>query len=229
MRLTRKLTLALMLGITLVMAANALLQVRRENALFDIDSRRDQQAVGSVLHTAVEHIWLAAGEGAAQQLIQEASQINPDLTMRWVSLAPAGTGNARGHATGDDAPLASLGELRPVIAGHTLVVRATAPDGDERRITYLPLSIGGEPHGALEISESLQSERGFTRATKLQVAATTLTMLLVCAAIASALGVWFVGRPIQALCEKARRVGAGDLSARSSSGSATRSASSRAR
>ena len=77
MRLTRKLTLALMLGITLVMAANALLQVRRENALFDIDSRRDQQAVGSVLHTAVEHIWLAAGEGAAQQLIQEASQDQP--------------------------------------------------------------------------------------------------------------------------------------------------------
>ena len=221
MRLTRKLTLALMLGITLVMAANALLQVRRENALFDIDSRRDQQAVGSVLHTAVEHIWLAAGEGAAQQLIQEASQINPDLTMRWVSLTPRGKG--------DDAPLASLGELRPVVAGHTLVVRATAPDGDERRITYLPLSIGGEPHGALEISESLQSERGFTRATKLQVAATTLTMLLVCAAIASALGVWFVGRPIRRSARRRGGSAPATSPARSSSGSATRSASSRAR
>jgi signal transduction histidine kinase len=204
MRLTRKLTLALVLGITLVMAANALLQVRREAALFDIDSRRDQQAVGRVLHAAVELIWPAAGEVAAQQLIREASLGNPELTMRWVSLTPG--------TAAEDAPLAAPEQLGPVLSGQTLVVRAPVPAGDERRITYLPLSIQGEPHGALEISESLQAERGFSRATEFQVAATTLAMVLLCAAIATGLGFWFVGRPIQALCEKARRVGAGDLS-----------------
>jgi two-component system NtrC family sensor kinase len=204
MRLTRKLTLALVLGITLVMAANALFQVRRENALFDVDSSRDQQVVGRVLHTAVELLWPAAGEVAAQQLIREASTRNSELIMRWVSLVPG--------ASPQDAPLASLDQIRPVLDGKTLVVRTPVPTGDERRITYMPLFIHGEPHGALEISESLLAERGFTRTTEMQVAATTLVILLLCGTIASALGFWFVGRPIQALCEKARRVGAGDLS-----------------
>src|SRR5262249_3748831 len=52
----------------------------------------------------------------------------------------------------------------------------------------------------------------FMRATELQVVATTALMVMLCAGIALALGFWFVGRPMQAVCDKARRVGEGDLS-----------------
>ena len=87
-----------MLGITLVMAGNALLQVRREGAMFDLDSRHDQHAVGRVLHAAVEGgAGDADGESAARQLIADANRDNPDLTMRWVSLQP--------DAAADDAPI----------------------------------------------------------------------------------------------------------------------------
>jgi two-component system NtrC family sensor kinase len=204
MRLARKLTLALVLGITIVMAGNAVLQGHREAKLFDVDSKRDQHAVGRVLHAGVEAVWAAEGEAAARRLIAEVSKGNPDTAMRWVSLAP--------EPHPEDAPLAGRDRLAAVAAGREIVLKVKAPSGDERRATYLPLTIDGEPHGALEISESLSPERGFSRATELQVVVTTLVMVALCATIAMGLGFWFVGRPIQALCDKARRVGRGDLS-----------------
>ena len=204
MRLARKLTLALVLGITLVMTGNALFQVYREGNLFDVDSRRDQHAVGRVLHAAVETVWHAEGEAAARRLIAEASQDNPDLVMRWVSLASP--------PPADDAPLVARNRIESVATGREMVLKTRVPSGDERRVTYMPLSVAGAPRGALEISESLSPERGFSRATELQVVVATLVMLGLCATIAMGLGFWFVGRPIQALCDKARRVGVGDLS-----------------
>jgi two-component system NtrC family sensor kinase len=204
MRLARKLTLALVFGITIVMAANALLQGHREATLFDVDSKRDQHAVGRVLHAGVEVVWATEGEAAARRLIADASKGNPDTAMRWVSLAP--------DPSPGDAPLAARDRLGPVAAGREIVLKVKVPSGDERRATYMPLTIAGERHGALEISESLSPERGFSRATELQVVATTLVMIALCATIAMGLGFWFVGRPIQALCDKARRVGAGDFS-----------------
>jgi two-component system NtrC family sensor kinase len=204
MKLARKLTLALLLGITLVMTGNAVFQVRREGTLFDVDSRRDQHAVGRVLRAAVETIWPAEGEAAARRLIAEASMDNPDLVMRWVSLAPA--------SPAGDAPLVARDRLDAVAGGREIVLKTSVPSGDDRRVTYMPVTIGDEQHGALEISESLSFERGFSRATELQVLVATLAMLGLCATIAMGLGFWFVGRPIQALCDKARRVGQGDLS-----------------
>src|SRR5262245_27823700 len=109
MKLARKLTLALLFGITLVMTGNALLQVRREGTLFDVDSKRHQHAVGRVLRAAVEAIWPAEGEEAARRLIADASRDNPDLVMRWVSLThapPAG-----------DAPMAARDRLAAVANG----------------------------------------------------------------------------------------------------------------
>jgi two-component system NtrC family sensor kinase len=99
-----------------------------------------------------------------------------------------------------------------VVGGRETVVRGRLPSGDDRRITYIPVSVDGRQRGALEVSESLSPERRFMRATELQVVATTGLMILLCAAIALGLGFWFVGRPMQALCDKARRVGGGDLS-----------------
>src|SRR5262245_25525641 len=204
MKLARKLTLGLVLGIALVMTGNALLQVWREGTLFDVDTRRDQHAVGRVLHAAVQAVWAADGETAARHLIDEASRDNPELAMRWVSLRP----------TPDplDAPLVARDRLGPLLGGREMVVTTSLSNGDDRRVTYMPLTIEGGPRGALEISESLRFERGFSHVTELQVLITTLVMIAFCATIALGIGFWFVGRPMQALYEKARRVGAGDFS-----------------
>src|SRR5215468_9061959 len=204
MKLAHKLTIALVFGITLVMAGNALFQVRREADLFDADSSHDQHTVGRVLRASIEAVWNADGEAAARRLIADANESNTDLTLRWVSLAP--------NPEPTEAPEVPLERLTAVVGGHETVVKGRLPTGDDRRITYIPVSVGGIRRGALEVSESLSPERHFMRATELQVVATTALMVVLCAAIALGLGFWFVGRPMQALCDKARRVGEGDLS-----------------
>jgi two-component system, NtrC family, sensor kinase len=204
MKLFHKLTIAIVFGITLVMAGNALFQVRREAELFDADSSHDQHTVGRVLRASVEAVWRADGEQAARRLIADANESNTDLTLRWVSLEP--------DPAAADAPEVPREQLPSVLAGRESVVRGRLPSGDDRRITYIPVAVDGIRRGALEVSESLSPERHFMRATELQVVATTALMVMLCAGIALGLGFWFVGRPMQALCDKARRVGEGDLS-----------------
>src|SRR5262249_37224021 len=204
MKLAHKLTIALVLGITLVMAGNALFQVRREAELFDADSSHDQHTVGRVLRASVEAVWRADGEAAARRLIADANESNTDLTLRWVSLAP--------NPLPDEAPPVPFERIPSGGPGPEAVIKGRLPSGDDRRITYIPVSVGGIRRGAVEVSESLSPERRFMRATELQVVATTALMVALCAGIALGLGFWFVGRPMQALCDKARRGGGGDPS-----------------
>src|SRR5262249_42066859 len=56
------------------------------------------------------------------------------------------------------------------------------------------------------------SEQAYVRTTILDTALTTMLLALVSAALAAGLGAWLVGRPMQSLTEKARRVGRGDFS-----------------
>ena len=60
MKLFHKLTIAIVFGITLVMAGNALFQVRREAVLFDADSSHDQHTVGRVLSVRGQLLVLVA-------------------------------------------------------------------------------------------------------------------------------------------------------------------------
>ena len=147
MKLFHKLTIALVFGITLVMAGNALFQVRREAELFDADSSHDQHTVGRVLRASVEAVWRADGEQAARRLIADANESNTDLTLRWVSLEP--------DPAPADAPEVPRERLPSVLAGRESVVRGRLPSGDDRRITYIPVAVDGIRRGALEVSESL--------------------------------------------------------------------------
>src|SRR5262249_21825501 len=168
MKLARKLTIGLVLGITVVMAGNALLQVWRERTLFELDSRHDQHAVARVLHAAVKAVWKTDGEAAARHLIADANRHNPALPLRWVSLEPG--------APSEDAPIVARAQLGPLLAGHEMVLTTSVPSGDDRRVTYAPLMIEGQQRGAIEISESLRPERSFIHTTELQVLVTTIVM-----------------------------------------------------
>src|SRR5262249_34993102 len=188
MKLARKLTIGLVLGITLVMAGNAILQVRREGRLFDLDSRHDQHAVARVLHAAVKAVWKTDGESAARHLIADTNRDNPDLTMRWVSLEPG--------TPSEDAPIVPRALLGELLAGHELVTHRSGAVGARRRVAYGPLMIGGGQRGANGNSGSARPERGFLPPAELQVLVTTIVMGLPGATLALGLGFWFRGRPM---------------------------------
>jgi two-component system, NtrC family, sensor kinase len=101
------------------------------------------------------------------------------------------------------------------LRGGDLVFRARAPGEDVDSIyAYIPVRIPGDQRGAVELRESLSTERAFVRAQIGQAIVTTIILALVCGLIATALGIAFVGRPVRQLVEQARRIGSGDLSGR---------------
>src|SRR5262249_13569708 len=73
--------------------------------------------------------------------------------------------------------------------------------------------VAGQP-AVLEIQEKLTPQLTFVRMSHLTILLATLVIVTVCGAIAMGLGVWFVGRPLQRVRDRARAVGAGDFSGR---------------
>jgi two-component system NtrC family sensor kinase len=202
MRLARKLAIALILGIFAVMAVNSYVRVGREIAFFEADRQAQERLIGRVLRAAVEAVAQSDDLEAAQALVQRADDSVSEVRMRWVWL------------DGADTTALAADELSALRGGRQ-IVRARRREGEEeRRYAYVPLSLPSAWAAALEISESLRRQRSYMRASILQGAVATFVIAGLCGVIASVLGLVFVGRPMRALSEQARRVGAGDLSRR---------------
>jgi len=203
--LTLKLALALFPGILVVLAASAYLEMRRDVATFDIDSRQDDMMIGKVVTSAIQRIWTSGGHDQA--------------------VAFAGDALASGHS-GHKFRWLEVGELQR--AGGVLSLlppgsSTTLARGDEvwseqrtpspgTLFVYAPLLRGGSLAGVLEISEPLTNERRYAERIGLSTVVTTLSLAAVGLLMTTVLGAWLVGRPIKSLISKARQVGAGDFS-----------------
>ena len=84
----------------------------------------------------------------------------------------------------------------------------------ERHYTDVPIHVHGQAVGFVELSESRAYERAYVRDTLVRAAWATLAAGILAALLAAALGMYMVGRPLGKLAQKARRIGAGDLSGR---------------
>ena len=197
MKLVRKLTLALVLGISAVLVVNGWFRVRREVALFESDRVRDHKLIGLALGAAIVAVWRVDGEAQARATIAQANAREDKVRIRWVGLAALPHGDAALDA-------ATAGE--PV----TRIVGGGA--GPAVRRTEVPVTVDGVRRGALELSESLAGEQDYLRQTVIDTVLTTLLLGLVITGILLGLGAWFVGQPMHVLMRKARRIGLGDFS-----------------
>ncbi|EYF04968.1 sensor histidine kinase [Chondromyces apiculatus] len=201
MKLTRKLVIVLFLGVFMVLTIHAYTRVRRELGLFEVDMKRDAHIIGRVLSAAASEIWLSDGRERALRLIRDANERESHVTIRYIVLPPE---------PGSEVPLASLEALAPVLHDQEVVVKATPPGKAESLVTYFPLHVEGTT-GALELAESLAGERRYIERTIRNTALATGATVLICGLLATVVGVWLVGRPMQQLIGQARRVGGGDL------------------
>jgi signal transduction histidine kinase len=177
MKLARKLILSMVIGLTLVLAANAYFRVRRELAAFDEDMRQDHEVLARVLGRAVTRTWESSGREAALQIISMVAPASPMLHARWLDEA-------------------RLPKRVPV---------------NDRLYTDVPIAVGGEFKGYIEIAESRRFQQAYVRNTVIRSSVLTLLAVLSAGVLSIILGVWFVGKPIEKLVDKARRIGAGDL------------------
>jgi signal transduction histidine kinase len=206
-RLTLKLALALLPGILVVLAASAYLEMRRDVASFDVDSRQDDLLISKVVTAAVDRIWNSSGHDQAVAFVGDvAARRHTSLQFRW--LEPGALERERGALAG-----LPPGSMNALSKGEE-VVREQRETSPGMLFVYAPVLRGGLLAGVLEISEPLTNKRRYAERVGLSTVVTTLSLAAVCLLMTTVLGVWLVGRPIKTLINKARRVGAGDFSGR---------------
>jgi signal transduction histidine kinase len=202
MKLARKLTFALLVGMCAVLAFHAHLQLEREAEFYEEDTKGDHLHFGHAIADAMREVASVEGEAAAARVLARVNEGGNPVHLRWVALGPeAGPAPA-------SAPPEVLAEAR---AGHD----ASWTDRAAGRVyTYVPLALPGRGPGALELAESLEQQRRYSWTSSLQIVAATGAIAVISAGLAFVLGAWFVGRPIGKLIEAAQRIGAGDLAGR---------------
>jgi len=204
MKLARKLTVALLVGVLAVMAGYGYLEIRREILILDADIAKNEK-FGRGAAAALETIWATDGEARAREILELIDRHGPDVVrLYWHSLEDL---KAHPPATVSAADIQAL-EHRNVIT-----LRQTTGGEWIRRI-YVPMSIPGARPAAIEVVESLQAEHRYIDMTRRHIALATALVAAMCGFIAMGLGYWLVGRPMAQLRDRARAIGAGDLTGR---------------
>lgn len=193
MQLTRKLTLAHGLAVTMVLAAAGVFQVQRELRSFEQDTWRDHHALMTALSSAAAEVQRLGGAREAQDVVIHANTTRAPVEIRWLT-----------DAREAKVPLAALQAVKTQNEVH-----AREP-GTRAFVLYKPVATSAT--GAiLELWEPVNEMRDFTRTTVVSVALTTLVIGLLLILLAHLLGARIVGKPVARLVDKARRVGSGDL------------------
>ena len=203
MRLVPRLTLSLLIPIGLVFALDTFLTLRSDLTLLDADLRRDDALLGHELAIAVEQIWHDRGEQAAFDLVTRWQALGSGITVR-IIFPDDPPGTPRGPVTA---------EIPGSIARDAPPVQLRGMRGTEARFfTYVPIETGGPRDAALEVTESLVQEHAHLAARIPRKLGTVAAMVLLCGIVSWRVGVRVVGRPVEALIAKSKRIGAGDFS-----------------
>lgn len=204
MKLTRKFTLGLVVGVLIVQVGFGFVRVEREQDLFQLDINREEIVLGRSLQLAAETVARTNGQPAARALVEHANLRDAHVSVRWVELDPEGPAHLQPRAPLADLAALARGEQVNVVLG----------EEDPAYFTYTPVALPDHPLGAIEISDSLHDETAYMRQSVINAALSTLVLVLLCGGVAWLVGALFIGRPVRALVGQARRVGAGDLSGR---------------
>ena len=199
MKLVIKLTLTLVLGMSLALATFGYRSVRRERALLDAHRHRGDHLILHALSAAVSEVWRRDGRAEALRLIDDADAQGDGLRLRWVWL-DAAAGDPRRPTVPVDAARRS-----------SEIVLMDGGAGEPRAFVYAPTEVGEGRPGAIELSESLEEDQHFFRESVQSAALAAAALALLGGGMALGLGAFFVGRPVRRIVEKTRRIGEGEL------------------
>jgi len=204
MKLAAKLVSILVLGIIIILAVDAYISFQRQAEFFETDMELHADLIGRAMKGIVEDAWRAGGQERALRAIEEASKDEHLVTIRWVWL----------DAPPEDfhGPRVSREKLDPVIHGQTVSFKEKDKESKRYFCSYIPVAVDEKRPGAIELSESLAQLNEHNHTALIRVFVLTGVLVLLSAFAVLLLGVKMVGRPLNRIIEKMRRIGTGDFS-----------------
>jgi signal transduction histidine kinase len=204
MRLARKVIVAAVLGVLVVVLATGYLAVRTNVRGYEARVAEEMAVNAWGLSVTLKRVVEQLGPQAAKAMIAERNVSNP-VKVRWLRLdAPPGDEQAI------DLPASFVSELR-----QGRPVRIVRGEGESAALlVYRPFYKQEPPHDVVEAAESLAPLQAEVRRSIVMTGVQSIAILVVGAGLSIIFGIRFIARPVQALAAQARRVGAGNLSQR---------------
>jgi len=205
MRLTLRITIAVLLGVALIFSAYSYLSIQREREQLKKNLSREARHLGESLRVMVTETWKERGEVAALNFLLRANNIHKDILVRWVWIDE--------KAPQSYQPRVPVNQLEALREEETLALLAGSPDGDDFLLTYLPLLVdGGLRVGAIELSESMNELHDYVEESLRRSALVVGGMVVSSLLLMATLGSLWINRPMRRLRAQAERIGSGDFS-----------------
>ncbi len=204
MRLTLKITIAILLGVVLAFSFHSYLSSQRERTQLTERLGLEALHLGQSLRVMMTDIWAISGEQAAIRFLDHSNIANGAFKVRWVWIESKPAKRYQ--------PLVPKESLSALNQGEVVSVLNENPAGRDFLVTYIPIKTKRGRLGAIELSKSLADLHGYVRESLrrsgLLLAATVASGLLLMALLGS---LW-INRPVRKLTEQAERIGNGDFS-----------------
>lgn len=204
MRLTIKITLAVLLGVALIFSIYSYYSIQRERDQLKKSLSREARHLGESLRVMVTEIWSQRGEKEAIAFLHRANQVHSETLVRWVWV--------ESEAAEQFLPRVPIEKLDDLFEEETVALLAASEEGRDFLLTYLPLLIDGNRIGAIELTESMNEMHDYVeeslRRSAIVVGAMAISSLL----LVGILGSFWINRPMRRLRAQAERIGTGDFS-----------------
>ncbi|MEA2697186.1 MAG: two-component system, NtrC family, sensor kinase, partial [Myxococcales bacterium] len=204
MRLARKLILAVVLGMLLIVIAHDYTAVREDTRDYQQRIADDVATLGYGLSVTLAQVVRGSGPAAAEALIARRN-LDSRIRIRWVALDVPPT-----DQRAIDLPEPMVAALRQ--GQPTRIIRGG--DSAARLFVYRAFINEAPVHDVVEASESLAPMYQRAHRRKLGIVVESVVILVLAGVAVLVLGLRMIARPVQQLVAQARRIGTGDLSQR---------------
>lgn len=206
MKVAHKLTVALVAGIVIILAAKTYITAQRQAGHWRQQNREDLRETAELLSAAAAKLWRLEGGENVPEIVEEADQRIIDGEVRWVWLE--GDGDPAHQPRIPAVLLVSRLRTEPII-------QFSDPHRYHGEIyTYAAVTTPSGRLGAIELSRGTERLEESLDALVWSDVVLTILVTITVALLALGLGHRFIGGPMAKLVTFARRVGEGDFGAR---------------